>query len=62
VVRYYYAKEEGLEGLATEMGAAQWGSALCFATQLFGLKVEVFIAPGGVVLSIMRLLVDAPPR
>jgi len=43
VAQSYYAKEEGLEGLATETGAGQWGSALAFATQLFGLKCKVFM-------------------
>jgi len=43
VAQAYYAKEEGLEGLATETGAGQWGSALSFATQLFGLKCKVFM-------------------
>ena len=43
VAQAYYAKREGLEGFATETGAGQWGSALCFATQLFGLKCKVFM-------------------
>jgi tryptophan synthase beta chain len=43
VVQAYYAKEEGLVGLATETGAGQWGSALCFATNLFGLECKVFM-------------------
>jgi tryptophan synthase beta chain len=43
VAQAYYAKKEGLEGLATETGAGQWGSALCFATQLFGLECKVFM-------------------
>ena len=43
VAQCYYAKQEGLEGLATETGAGQWGSALSFATQLFGLKCKVFM-------------------
>jgi tryptophan synthase beta chain len=43
VAQCYYAKEEGLEGFATETGAGQWGSALCFATQLFDLKCKVFM-------------------
>jgi tryptophan synthase beta chain len=43
VAQCYYAKKEGLEGLATETGAGQWGSALCFAGRLFGLKVKVFM-------------------
>ena len=43
VAQAYYAKKEGLEGFATETGAGQWGSALCFATQFFGLKCKVFM-------------------
>jgi tryptophan synthase beta chain len=43
VAQAYYAKQEGLEGLATETGAGQWGSALSFATQLFDLKCKVFM-------------------
>jgi tryptophan synthase beta chain len=43
VAQCYYAKQEGLEGFATETGAGQWGSALCFAGRLFGLKIKVFM-------------------
>ena len=43
VAQCYYAKQEGLKGYATETGAGQWGSALCFATQLFGLECKVFM-------------------
>lgn len=43
VAQAYYAKQEGLVGFATETGAGQWGSALCFATNLFGLKCKVFM-------------------
>jgi tryptophan synthase beta chain len=43
VAQAYYGKQEGLEGFATETGAGQWGSALCFATNLFGLKCKVFM-------------------
>jgi tryptophan synthase beta chain len=43
VAQCYYAKQEGLKGFATETGAGQWGSALCFATQLFGLECKVFM-------------------
>jgi len=43
VAQAYYAKQEGLEGLATETGAGQWGSALSFATKFFGLKCKVFM-------------------
>ncbi len=43
VAQAYYAKQEGLEGFATETGAGQWGSALSLAGQLFGLKIKVFM-------------------
>ncbi len=43
VAQCYYGKQEGLEGFATETGAGQWGSALSFATMLFGLKCKVFM-------------------
>ncbi|MGD1993767.1 MAG: TrpB-like pyridoxal phosphate-dependent enzyme [Anaerolineae bacterium] len=43
VAQCYYAKQEGLVGLSTETGAGQWGSALSFATQFFGLKCKVFM-------------------
>ncbi|HDQ70467.1 MAG TPA: TrpB-like pyridoxal phosphate-dependent enzyme [Chloroflexi bacterium] len=43
IAQCYYARQEGLEGFATETGAGQWGSALSFATQFFGLKCKVFM-------------------
>jgi len=43
VAQCYYAQQEGLKGFATETGAGQWGSALSFATQLFGLECKVFM-------------------
>jgi len=43
VAQCYYAKQEGLEGVATETGAGQWGSALSFAAQLFDLKCKIFM-------------------
>jgi len=43
VAQCYYARQEGLDGFATETGAGQWGSALSFASQLFGLKCKVFM-------------------
>ena len=39
----YYARKEGVEALATETGAGQWGSALALATNYFGLKSKVFM-------------------
>jgi tryptophan synthase beta chain len=43
IAQAYYAKQEGLKGFATETGAGQWGSALCFAAKLFDLECKVFM-------------------
>ena len=43
VPQAYYNKKEGIERLVTETGAGQWGSALAFSTQLFGLKCRVYM-------------------
>ena len=43
VAQAFYNKEEGTKCLSTETGAGQWGSALAFAGNLFGLKVDVFM-------------------
>ncbi len=39
----YYNKAEGVKRMATETGAGQWGSAMSFATQFFGLKCTVYM-------------------
>jgi len=43
VAQAYYNKKEGVKRIATETGAGQWGSALCFATQLFGMECTVYM-------------------
>ena len=43
VPQAYYNKVEGIRRLATETGAGQWGSALSFATALFGLECMVYM-------------------
>ena len=43
VAQAFYNKNEGVARLATETGAGQWGSALSFATKLFGLKCTVYM-------------------
>ncbi|MDD1719988.1 MAG: TrpB-like pyridoxal phosphate-dependent enzyme [Methanoregulaceae archaeon] len=43
VPQAYYNMKAGIERLATETGAGQWGSALAFATQLFGLECTVYM-------------------
>jgi tryptophan synthase beta chain len=39
----YYAKKEGVERLATETGAGQWGSAVSLACEYFGLEAMVYM-------------------
>lgn len=43
IAQAYYAKEEGLDGVTTETGAGQWGTALSMASAFFGLKCSVFM-------------------
>jgi tryptophan synthase beta chain len=43
VAQAYYNKEEGVERITTETGAGQWGSALSYACQRFGLGCEVYM-------------------
>jgi tryptophan synthase beta chain len=43
VPQAYYNKKEGLRRIATETGAGQWGSALAFACQAFGLDCTVYM-------------------
>ena len=38
----FYNAEEGVKKMVTETGAGQWGSALAFACQAFGIELEVF--------------------
>jgi len=39
----YYNKKEGIKRLTTETGAGQWGSAMSFACQHFGLESMVYM-------------------
>jgi tryptophan synthase beta chain len=43
VAQAYYNKKEGVKRLTTETGAGQWGSALSFACQHFGIECEVYM-------------------
>ncbi|HRJ43477.1 MAG: TrpB-like pyridoxal phosphate-dependent enzyme [Caldilineaceae bacterium] len=43
VPQAYYNMKEGVKRLATETGAGQWGSALSFACQMFGLECKVYM-------------------
>jgi tryptophan synthase beta chain len=42
VPQAFYNAQEGVRKLTTETGAGQWGSALAFASTLFGLECEVW--------------------
>lgn len=43
VAQAYYNKQAGITRLTTETGAGQWGSALSFACQFFGIKCTVYM-------------------
>ena len=43
VAQAYYNYKEGVKKITTETGAGQWGSALSFATQKFGIELQVFM-------------------
>ncbi len=46
VAQAYYNAQAGIKRLTTETGAGQWGSALAFACQVFGLKCDVWQVRG----------------
>ena len=43
VAQAFYNAQEGVKRITTETGAGQWGSALSYATQLFGIDLQVFM-------------------
>ncbi|MCC6456861.1 MAG: TrpB-like pyridoxal phosphate-dependent enzyme [Caldilineaceae bacterium] len=43
VAQAYYNKQEGITRITTETGAGQWGSALSFACQIFGIECKVYM-------------------
>jgi tryptophan synthase beta chain len=43
IAQAYYNAQEGVRRITTETGAGQWGSALSFACQAFGLACEVYM-------------------
>lgn len=43
VAQAYYNMKSGIQRIATETGAGQWGSALAFSTRLFDLKCRVYM-------------------
>ncbi len=42
VAQAYFNAQAGIKKLVTETGAGQWGSALAFATEAFGMECEVY--------------------
>ncbi len=43
LMQAYLAAQEGVRELVTETGAGQWGSALAYAGERFGVRVRVFM-------------------
>src|SRR5712691_4592060 len=43
VAQAFYNKAEGVTRISTETGAGQWGSALAYACQFFGLECQVYM-------------------
>jgi tryptophan synthase beta chain len=43
IAQAYYNGKQGIERLATESGAGQWGSALALGASMFGLKCNVYM-------------------
>lgn len=43
VPQAYYNKQEGVKKITTETGAGQWGTALSFACQQFGIECDVYM-------------------
>ncbi len=43
IAQVYMNKQEGVKRIATETGAGQWGSALAYACQLFGIDLKVYM-------------------
>ncbi len=43
IAQAYYAKMQGLDGVTTETGAGQWGTALSMACAYFGLDCRVYM-------------------
>ena len=43
VPQAYYNKQEGVQRIATETGAGQWGSSLAFACNIFGIESKVYM-------------------
>lgn len=43
VPQAWYNRQDGVKKITTETGAGQWGSALSFACELFGIQCEVYM-------------------
>lgn len=42
IAQAYYCKKEGVKNVTTETGAGQWGTALSYAANVFGLEAAVY--------------------
>lgn len=46
IAQVYYAKKQGVEGLSTETGAGQWGTALAMACAYYKMPLTVYMVKG----------------
>lgn len=42
LAQVYYCKQEGITNITTETGAGQWGTAVAYASQIFGIDSAVY--------------------
>ena len=57
IAQAYYAKQQGLEFLATETGAGQWGTALSMACAYLDLDLRVYMVKGSMMQKPYRKIV-----
>jgi tryptophan synthase beta chain len=43
IAQAYFCKKEGITNITTETGAGQWGAAMSYAAQAFGLELAVYM-------------------
>ncbi|GMU40037.1 MAG: tryptophan synthase beta chain [Chloroflexota bacterium] len=43
IAQVYYNQQEGVKRITTETGAGQWGSALAYACQMFGIELKIYM-------------------
>ncbi|WP_287954201.1 TrpB-like pyridoxal phosphate-dependent enzyme, partial [Acidiplasma sp.] len=57
IAQAYYAKNEGVNGVTTETGAGQWGSATALAASLYKLPAQIFMVKVSFIQKPLRKIV-----